>query len=70
MKFCFDEEAMEAALRANGWDTLWHNNNWVYNFNENPDPDHAGVSLKQAFAILMHENNLAPANPRYYWIEE
>lgn len=69
MKFCFDEKAIEIALRANGWDTLWHPDNWVYNFNENPDPDHAGVSIQIAFELLMRENNLVPRDMKDFWIK-
>ena len=47
MKFTFDEEMIDTALRSNGWSDLWHPDHWVHESATNPD--WAGVSRKQAF---------------------
>ena len=50
------EEQMIAALRANGWRTVWTDNDWVKP--DCSDPDHAGRSLQEAFRTLLKEKNI------------
>ena len=65
MKFTFNEEMIDNALRANGWKDLWHPDNWVHESANNPD--WAGVSKKQAFEILLRKSNLVPKNVEEFW---
>ena len=67
MKFCFDEKAIEAALRANGWSECWHPDCWVHESSENPD--YAAVNIQIAFEQLMRENNLVPRDMKDFWIK-
>jgi hypothetical protein len=67
MKFCFDEKAIEVALRANGWSECWHPDNWVHESSENPD--YAGVNIQIAFERLMLEKNIVPKNMKGFWIK-
>ena len=65
MKFTFDEEMIHNALEANGWNDLWHPDNWVHSSNTNPD--RSGVTKKQAFQELLYRNNLIPRNVDKCW---
>ena len=65
MKFTFDEEMIVRALRANGWNDLWHPDNWVHESASNPD--WAGVSKKQAFEILLKKLNLISGKVDKCW---
>lgn len=62
MIFSFNEQMIEDALRANGWNDLWNADNWVHESASNPD--WAGVSKKQAFETLLRNNNLMFLKPR------
>ena len=65
MIFSFNEQMIETALRANGWNYLWHPNNWVHESATNPD--WAGVSKKEAFETLLRKSNLIPRNVDKFW---
>lgn len=65
MIFSFNEQMIETALRANGWNDLWHPNNWVHESATNPD--WAGVSKKEAFETLLRKSNLIPRNVDKFW---
>ena len=65
MKFTFDEEMIDSALRTNGWSDFWHPDNWVHESASNPD--WAGVSKKQAFEILLNKLNLISEKVDKYW---
>ena len=65
MKFCFDLESIEVALRANGWSDAWHPNNWVHESSDNPDT--SGTTMMKAFEILLWEKNLTPRNVDKFW---
>lgn len=65
MKFTIDEQMIENALRANGWNDLWHPDNWVHESSNNPD--WAGVSKKKAFETLLRKNNLISRNVDNCW---
>ena len=54
--FVFTEDMMIQALEANGWNTLWHEDNWVHK--NMTDPDHGGVGIEDAFKILLRKCNL------------
>ena len=56
---------IDTALRANGWNDLWHPDNWVHESSTNPD--WSGVSKKEAFEILLRECNLIPLNVDNCW---
>jgi hypothetical protein len=65
VNFKFDDEMIDAALKANGWNDLWHPDNWVHESSENPD--WSGVSKKRAFEILLMKKNLIPRNVDKCW---
>jgi hypothetical protein len=65
MIFSFNEQIIETALRANGWNDLWHPNNWVHESATNPD--WAGVSKKEAFETLLRKSNLISRNVDKFW---
>ncbi len=65
MIFSINEQMIETALRANGWNDLWDSDNWVHESAINPD--NAGVSKKRAFEILLRECNLIPLNVEQCW---
>lgn len=54
--YVFNKDAMIAALKANGWHTLWHEENWVPP--NAPNPDWAGVDIWTAFETLLKSKNL------------
>ena len=56
MKFEFTKEMIKVALKANGWHTLWHEENWVHDSATNPD--YEGVNIETAFRRLLRECNL------------
>lgn len=60
MKFTFDDEMIEIALRANGYTTAWHDENWIHESSSNPD--WSGMSREMAFEKLLHSKNLVPRN--------
>jgi hypothetical protein len=55
--FTFTEEMIDLALRANGFYTLWNEANWVPPNASNPD--WAGMSMLEAFKMLLKQKNLA-----------
>lgn len=65
MTFTINEQMIETALRANGWNDLWHLNNWVHESTSHPD--WAGVSKKEAFETLLRKNNLISQNVDKCW---
>lgn len=65
MIFSINEQMIDSALRANGWNDLWHPDNWVHESSSNPDL--AGVSKKEAFEILLRKCNLIPYNVEQCW---
>ena len=56
-EYVFTEGMMRTALAANGYYTLWHEENWVPP--ESKNPDYAGMSLLEAFKHLLRKKNVA-----------
>jgi len=54
--YIFDKEMMKRCLEANGWHTLWNDDNWVNDDMVNPDM--AGTDIFVAFIILLKSKNM------------
>jgi hypothetical protein len=67
LTFCFDEEMIETALIANGWETGWNSEMWVH---KNESVYYASYSKKEAFAKLLYKCNLVPKNVEECWNNE
>jgi hypothetical protein len=65
--FCFDEEMIETALIANGWETGWNSEMWVH---KSENADYVSYSKKEAFAKLLYKCNLVPENVEWCWNNE
>ena len=65
LTFCFSDEMIDTALRANGWSEGWTDEYWVHESNEYAD--HATDSKKQAFAKMLYDKNLIPKNVEMCW---
>jgi hypothetical protein len=55
--FTFTKEMISCALVANGYYTLWNEDNWVPPDSKNPD--WAGMSMMEAFKSLLRKKNMA-----------
>lgn len=62
--FCFDDEMIETALIANGWNPGWNETCWVH---KSENPDYVSYSKKEAFVKLLLESNLIPKNVERCW---
>ena len=60
LTFCFDDEMIETALIANGWNSK----EWMH---ESDSQYYASYSKKEAFAKLLHKSNLIPENVERCW---
>ena len=49
----FSKADKEKYIKANGWNTLWHEDNWVHKDAKNPD--WAGHSVDQAFCATIRK---------------
>ena len=67
LTFCFDEEMIETALIANGWENGWNSEMWVH---KSENVDYVSYSKKEAFAKLLYKCNLVPENVEECWKEE
>jgi hypothetical protein len=65
MNFTFDDEMITVALEANGYYTIWNDDNWAHK--ESLDPDHSGQTKQRAFERLLYELNLTPRNVDKCW---
>lgn len=67
LTFCFDDEMIETALVANGWNTGWNSKDWVHN---SENPDYVSYSKREAFAKLLYKSNLVSENVERCWKNE
>lgn len=61
MSFTFTEQDMINAIKANGWETLWSDNNWIkseWNYDKTKNVDNMGHTLEHAFKRLLRDNNI------------
>ena len=64
LTFCFDDEMIETALKANGWNAGWNSGDWVHN---SENADYVSYSKEEAFAKLLYKSNLVPKNVEGCW---
>ena len=64
IKFVFDEEMIDDALKANGWSAGWNSNEWSH---EDENADYCSYTTKEAFTKLLNKCNLIPRNVENCW---
>ena len=64
MLFCFTEEMMVTALKANGWCTGWAGDDWVSPF---MNADRGGITLQKAFESMLYNKNLIGNDVKNCW---
>lgn len=59
------KEKMAEELRKDGWNTLWHEDNWVA-----PDatnPDWAGMNIVMAYKVAMNRRYKKTGDPAFFY---
>lgn len=65
LTFCFNDEMIDTALRANGWSEGWNDEYWVHESYESAD--YGGARKKEAFVKMLYDKNLIPKNVEMCW---
>jgi hypothetical protein len=58
------KENMEKELTKDGWNTLWHEDNWVAPDATNPDWE--GMNIVRAFKVLLYKRYKKTGDTEYF----